>query len=138
MGLNYFHVPKMRFDCRTRDDVAKLPVEKVKIYPSGIIDENAREEKIIIRDIPSRDKIGNIVGDAIIKKGEKLSNYKRKAEDNYENFIKSKNGLFQGVFNRHLIRAIIDSGFEEIFFLTRINKEIVYYELKSTCFVFFS
>lgn len=123
-----------------KDDIVRLPVKEVQIQSLGL-KENPRDVKCIIRDIPSCDEIGNIVGNIIFKKNDKLGIYRRKVANIHliifdnEHFIKRKNELFSSIFNIDLIKAIADTGFEEIYFLTKIKTEMIYYELKSACFI---
>jgi|GEM_PF-3970072 len=120
-------------------DLTELSVEQVKIHPSGL-DASPREIKCIIRDVPSREQVGTIISNAISKKNEKIINYRKKAKKNCliifdnEHFIKSKGDL-SSILSLGLIKSIVDSGFDRIYFLTKVENEMIYYELKGSCFV---
>lgn len=138
---NYFENIIRKGQYCHKDDVKRLHVERVKIHSAGM-ETSTQDTKCIIRDIPTRNEIASIIGNAIMKKNEKVSNYRRKIDDNCliifdnEHFIRDKGELLANAFNIELIMSIVGSGFKKIYLITRIKGEMVYYELKSASFIF--
>lgn len=126
---------------RNKIDRKVLPVKNATVYSAGIKD-NPKDIKCIIRSVPSRDEVAKIIREAINKKNMKINNYKRKTAKNNliisdnEHFIKSKSDLYSSAFNFELVQTIIVSEFEKIYLITYVGSEMLFYELKSACFIF--
>lgn len=120
---------------RNKGDKSKLPVHEVIVNPDT---QASRNSNMIITDSPSKDELGRKIGALITTKDSKIVNYQKQAASLfliiYDNqSCLNDNDPFKihvSIYGLDLIRALLDSEFEEIFFITRSTDGNVYFRLK--------
>lgn len=124
-----------------KGDNKKLPAEKVKIINKDV--SESEEISAIITDVPSRDNYSKKLIQRIEDKNSKINNYRKKTDTHYLIIFDNQNclsprttsDLYETIFTLDLSKAIINSDFKEIFFITRIKDKFIFYRLKQVNFI---
>jgi hypothetical protein len=120
---------------RNKGDKSKLPVHEVTVDPDT---QASRNSNMIITDSPSKDELGRKIGALITNKDSKIVNYQKQATSLFliiydnQSCLNDSNPLkiHVSIYGLDLIKALLDSKFEEIFFITQSTDGKVYFRLK--------
>lgn len=120
---------------RNKGDKRKLPVHEITINPDT---QKSRNSNVIITDYPSKDELGRKIGALITNKDSKIVNYQKQAASLFLIIYDNESCLDSGnpfkihlsIYGLDLIKALLNSKFEEIFFITHSIDGKVYFRLK--------
>lgn len=120
---------------RNKGDKSKLPVHEVTINPHL---QTSRDTRMIVTDSPSKGELGQKIGALIVNKDSKILNYQKQAASLYLIIYDNQNCLnnhdpfkiHTSIYGLELIKALLNSKFEEIFFITQSTDGKVYFKLK--------
>lgn len=120
---------------RNKGDKSKLPVHEVTINPDT---QTSRNCNLIITDSPTKDELGLKIAALINNKDSKIVNYQKQATSLFLVIYDNQNCLINNdpskihvsVYDLELIRALLNSKFDEIFFITQSSDGKVYFRLK--------
>lgn len=115
-----------------KGDKEKLPVEEITM----ISDDNIPIQtfKGVIYEIPQPCEVGDIIAENISKKEKKLELYKGQVKENYliihdrENCLygKTSNRIYNRISSDKLFKVLSESGFRDIFFITKSREKKTY------------
>lgn len=120
---------------RNRGDKSKLPVHEVAINPHT---QTSRNCNLIITDSPTKDELGLKIAALINNKDSKIVNYQKQAASLFLVIYDNQSCLNDNdpskihvsIYGLDLIRTLLNSKFDEIFFITQSSDGKVYFELK--------
>lgn len=120
---------------RHKDDKDNLTIDNIEIISK---DNNRTETVAIIQELPDREKYLSIIANSLIEKNQQLQHYNK--DLNYHNLIiddnltclslQSKETFYNFIISDEISNLLIDSNFHEVFLVTTLLNERLYFPLK--------